>query len=171
MADVRRWSVDEVHAHDDALRGVYAAAYAEAPYDKGPAEADQFLLRLHDQTGLPGFTFVAASVDAAPVGFAFGRHMEPGRWWYGAEAMPPDALIDAEKYAVSELAVAPAHRGQGLSRRLLDELLRDRPEPYAILLSRPGSLARTLYARWGWRPVGTARARPGWPVNDALVKP
>ena len=172
---LRRWSAEEALAHGEPLKLLFADAYAEPPYHKGPAEAERFLVRLSEQAALPGFTFIASDVDTALAGhglagFAFGRHFGPGQWWYGAELMPPAELIEAEKFAVSELLVAPAFRGRRLSSRLLAELLRFRTEPYAILLSRPGSVARTIYHHWGWRPVGTARAAARWPASDALVK-
>ena len=90
--------------------------------------------------------------------------------------MPTAQLMEAEKFAVSELVVAPAIRGRRLSSRLMAELLRYRPEPYAILLSRPGSVARTIYHHWGRssRPLGyhhgaltprrSSRGQPG--VDD-----
>jgi GNAT superfamily N-acetyltransferase len=164
-----RWSANKAVAGAPMLVRVYAAAYAEPPYSKGPAEAEQFGKRLGEQARLPGFSFVAALSGDETVGFAFGRRFGSGQWWYGAERLPSDEIIGAEKFAVSELVVTPVHRGRGVATRLMGALLHDRTEPYAALLSRPGSPARDIYQRWGWRPVGTARARPDWPANDALL--
>jgi GNAT superfamily N-acetyltransferase len=166
---VQRWSGRQALADAGELKRIYADAYAEPPYHKGPAEAERLLLRLTDQVDRPGFAFLVSCVDTLPVGFAFGRRFTEGQWWHGAEILPPARYIEAEKYAVSELVVASAYRGRRLSSRLMAELLRERPEPYATLLSRPGSLARTIYHHWGWRAVGTARALPQWPATDALV--
>nr|WP_156515790.1 hypothetical protein [Amycolatopsis regifaucium] len=37
---------------------------------------------------------------------------------------------------------------------MLDDLLKDRPERFALLGSRVAAPARALYRRWGWRKVG-----------------
>jgi GNAT superfamily N-acetyltransferase len=166
---IEPWEADEAVARTAELVALYARAYAESPYHKGRAEAEQFGVRLAEVARLPGFSFLAAVIDREPVGFAFGRHFGPGQWWYGAELLPTAEIMAAEKFAVSQLVVAPGHRGRGTASALMTALLRDRPEPYAALLSRPSSRARDIYRHWGWRPVGTARARPDRPANDALL--
>ncbi|SFJ05755.1 GNAT family N-acetyltransferase [Amycolatopsis regifaucium] len=55
---------------------------------------------------------------------------------------------------VYEPAVVPELRGRGHGRALLDDLLKDRPERFALLGSRVAAPARALYRRWGWRKVG-----------------
>lgn len=58
-------------------------------------------------------------------------------------------------FAVIDLAVLPAHRGHGLARRLLDALLRDRPEQRATLATSPNKTGiQQMYERWGWHCVG-----------------
>jgi GNAT superfamily N-acetyltransferase len=156
--EVRRWSGPEILAQLDELKQIYEEAYAEPPYRRTPEHVQRLGTRLAEQVDLPGFVFVGSTMDSAVAGFTFGRHFEALQWWYGAQDMPPAELLAAEKFAVSELVVAPAYRGQRLASRLIAELLRDRHEPYAILLSHPDAVARRIYARWGWRQVGTASA-------------
>ncbi|MBP2354625.1 ribosomal protein S18 acetylase RimI-like enzyme [Kribbella aluminosa] len=48
-----------------------------------------------------------------------------------------------------ELGVHTDFRGRGFSRRLVDTLLADRPEPFASLISGPGAQAHAMYERWG----------------------
>jgi GNAT superfamily N-acetyltransferase len=164
-----RWTAEQAVAATPALMLVYAAAYAEPPYHKGPADSERFATRLAEHAQLPGFTFIAARTGEETVGFAYGRRFESGQWWYGAETMPSPEIVAAERYAVSELVMTPAHRGRRVATRLMDELLLGRTEPYAQLLSRPGSRAREIYRRWGWQLVGTVRARPELPAADALL--
>lgn len=166
---VRRWPTDEILARLDELAVIYADAYSTAPYWLPATDAERLRVRLTEQVSLPGFTFVGSTQDTAVAGFAFGRHFESLQWWYGAQELPPDEVLGAEKFAVSQLVVAPAYQGQGLAARQMTELLRDQGERYATLLSRPDSFARRVYARWGWRPVGSARAVALGPVSEALV--
>jgi ribosomal protein S18 acetylase RimI-like enzyme len=58
-----------------------------------------------------------------------------------------------------ELAVLPDRRGKGIGRALMDELLAERDEPYALLTVNPAADARRLYERLGWRHV--ASTKPG----------
>ena len=50
----------------------------------------------------------------------------------------------------------------------MDELLSDRPEPYATLAATVGGDAHAMYLRWGWYIVGRFTDDP--PIMDALVK-
>lgn len=153
------------------LTDLYVAVYSEPPYGGGSIYArDVFVERTARQAGRDGFTLVTAHDGGQLVGFSFGFTMGPRGWWGGlVEPDPPAEIVEPEKFAVIELVVAPSHRGRGLSKEMLRELLAGRTEPYATLLAHPEAPARAMYERWGWRPVGTNRPRADAPSADVLV--
>jgi GNAT superfamily N-acetyltransferase len=130
---------------------------------------DTFVTRTTSQAARPGFACTWATVDGELVGFSFGFTFGPDGWWSGEPTLPPPEILAVAKFAVIELDVSEAHQGQGIGRRLLDELLDDRPEEYAILTAMPDAPARAMYARWGWAQIGTARHTPDAPVMDQLT--
>ncbi len=157
---------------DDITR-LYVEVHAEPDQASGSLYGrDAFVTRTRNQTNREGFSIVyARDRGAGLVGFSFGVPLGPGQWWTGEASPPPDTILAATKFAVIELIVKKDWRGRGLGRRLLDHLLRDRPEPYAILTARSNTPARTIYARWGWQQVGTAQHTLDAPIMDQLVLP
>lgn len=156
----------------DELARVYVEVYAEPPYNAGPLfSVESFLYRTRRQTTRSGFAIVLARSAGDIVGFAFGFTFEAGSWWSGDAQPPPAEILNAEKFAVIELALRRPWRGHGLGRRLLDELLDDAPGEYATLTAVADAPARDLYTRWGWRQIGTAQHTPDAPVMDQLVLP
>jgi GNAT superfamily N-acetyltransferase len=161
-------------AQSEVLREEYARLYmdirTEPPYSSGPLyRQDRFLERTVTQAEHPGFALVSARDGERLAGFAFGLPFAAGRWW-GGEATPgPRDVVAATKFAVIELNLLPEYRGKGHGRRLLNELLAERPEPYAILLSHPDAKAHAMYEHWGWRVVGTVRPIPEAEVSDAMM--
>lgn len=154
----------------DEMVEVYARVYAEPPYLSGdPENCAAFVERTTGQADRPGFSVVWCRDGERLVGFAFGLPLGPGGWWRG-EATPPPAEIQAgDKFAVIELILDAAYRGRGLGRTMMDTLLADRPEPYALLTAVPEAPARQIYARWGWQQIGTAHHAPTMPVMDQLI--
>jgi GNAT superfamily N-acetyltransferase len=133
---------------------------------------ESFIERTTRQAARPGFACVLATdTDARLIGFAFGFTFAAGNWWAGNPQLPPDEILREPKFAVIELNVAADHRGHGIGRRLMDELLDGRSEPYAVLTSIPDTPARATYDRWGWQQIGTAQHSPDAPVMDQLVLP
>lgn len=141
------------------LRDLYAEVYAEPPYCEGPELVERFARHLEDEWQRPGFAMVAA-LDGARldggrlVGAAYGWMMPAGRWFRNATEEPPAEIRDADKFAVMEWMVRPAHRRAGIGRLILDRLLAGRPEPWAILAANPHAPAREIYRRLGWQPCG-----------------
>ncbi|MGH2599866.1 MAG: GNAT family N-acetyltransferase [Dehalococcoidia bacterium] len=166
-----RFVEQDASALFDQLRDVYAEVYAEPPYEKNEDDVAEFHNRYDQQVVRSGFTVIMATVDDELAGFSYGLSFEAGKWWRGAIVEPPDEIRNATKFAVVELVLRKPYRGHGLGRRMMNELLRDRPEEYAILLSNPKAPARRVYDRWGWQQVGTVRSYPTWPASDALVLP
>ncbi|TYK50722.1 GNAT family N-acetyltransferase [Actinomadura decatromicini] len=169
--DVTLTALDQTAALDalDELATLYEEIYAEPPYNSAPKfSGDRFLARTREQILTSGFASVVARRGERLRGFTFGFTMAPGAWWATASAPPGDVLA-SDKFAVVELVVAVAERGQGLGRGLLDELLRERKERYATLPAVIGTDAYAMYVRWGWEKAAEFREEP--PFSDALVRP
>lgn len=164
--------LDGEHARQaaSAVRELYAEVYAEPPYNEGPDDVAGFAERFDAQTRDRGFALAAARDTGRLVGMAYVATLEAGRWWRGAIDPPPADVQAVEKAGLYELAVRRAYRGRGLARRLVDAVLAGRTESWAVLLVNPDVVARAIYEKWGWRPVGGIQPQPGWPVNEAMVR-
>jgi ribosomal protein S18 acetylase RimI-like enzyme len=95
----------------------------------------------------------------------YGLPLVANSWWDELEPPPAESSFTDENgrrtFVVIDLAVLPSHRRQGLGRRLVDELLRGRPEERATLSTTPSdTVVQEMYQRWGWQMVGK---RPGGP--------
>jgi len=155
----------------DELAELYHVVHSEPGLDAGPLyDQDPFVTRTRNQARRDGFSIKwARDVSGSIVGFSFGLPLGSGGWWTGQGTLPPQEVLAATKFAVVELIVAVGSRGRGVGRRLLDRLLEGRPEPYAILTARPDTLARQVYARWGWEQVGTHLKRRLWTMRRKEV--
>ncbi|MFC9971481.1 GNAT family N-acetyltransferase [Spirillospora sp. NPDC127200] len=154
------------------LADLYVPAYAEPPYKPHPMfSREAFLERTTRQTHRDGFTLITAHAAAQQLaGFAFGFTLAPGRWWRDVSgSTPPADIVNASKFAVVELVIAPPHRDQGLARRILNALLDGRPEQHAVLLAQPDTPARVIYAHWGWTEIAKVQSQPNAETDDALT--
>jgi GNAT superfamily N-acetyltransferase len=138
---------------------------------------EAFMARFDAYITKHGFDLVLVhGPDGETIGQAWGWPLPPDTaWWNGLRlAEDPEPAFTAETgrltFAVSEIMVRDAWTGQGIGRRLHDELLRPRTEQRATLLVRRTNLAYQTYARWGWREVGTLRPDlPDAPTFAVLV--
>ncbi|MEU8269007.1 GNAT family N-acetyltransferase [Sphaerisporangium sp. NPDC049002] len=167
---------DHKHGGDasEVLSDEYVIRYleiqAEPPYNSNPnASKERYLDRTRRQVDTPGFQLVSARDGGRLIGWAFGLPFAAGRWWGGDTTPAPEEVLQAEKFAVIELNVIPEHRGNGYGRRLLDELLGGRPEPWATLLSLPAAPAHDMYEHLGWHIAGTNQPAPDAEVADVMV--
>ncbi|QFG22355.1 GNAT family N-acetyltransferase [Actinomadura sp. WMMB 499] len=134
------------------IEPLYAEAFPES-------DLDDYRWRMRRQMASPGFEAVTARQAAALTGFVYGLPLPAGTtWWDGLEPAAPAGFTTetgARTFAVIDLAVRRTHRGRGLGRRLLDELLAGRTEERATLATAPHEQAnQEMYRRWGWRQVG-----------------
>ncbi|GAA3808895.1 hypothetical protein GCM10022226_31450 [Sphaerisporangium flaviroseum] len=149
----------------------YLEIQAEPPYNSNPnASRERYLERTRRQVDNPGFHLVSAGDEGGRlIGWTFGLPFAAGRWWGGDNTPAPDEVLQAEKFAVIELNVILKERGKGYGRRLLEELLGARPEPWAMLLSLPAAPAHDMYEHLGWHVAGTNQPAPDADVADVMV--
>lgn len=154
----------------EQIQQVYATAFPS--YD-----LDDYRWRTSRQAESPGFGTVIAQTADVLAGFIYGLPLnEQTGWWNGLQPSPEDGFTTetgARTFAVIDLAVLPTHRGHGLGRQLIDELLKSRPEERATLATDPREKAvQAMYERWGWRKAGRApgSARETVPEFDLYVR-
>lgn len=153
----------------DAIADLYAEIHTETLLDANPLfSRPSFMARIKNEVRQPGFDLIAMTLNDELAGFSFGYPFVDGRWW-AHSTPPPHEVLRASKFAVIELDVRKSHRGQGMGKRLLDELLAVRPEQFATLAAIPDSQAHAMYLRWGWRKVGIIGGEG--PVMDAMLLP
>ncbi|MET9887058.1 GNAT family N-acetyltransferase [Streptomyces sp. NPDC006430] len=144
----------------EEFREVYHRVYCEPPYHEDAAAADGFVRQLAGHAALPGFSVTTVGDGGVLSGFAYGVHREEG-WWHPRAAAPaPPRLRRHSLFYVYELAVVRELRGRGYGRELLDLLLADRSEPFAVLAASSRASARAMYRRWGWTKVGELTGPP-----------
>jgi GNAT superfamily N-acetyltransferase len=154
----------------DDYADIYLEIRGEPPYNSGPLyQRERFLERTARQVERDGFELVAAEVGDELAGFAFGLTIPAGAWWGGEVTPGPPNVVAADKFAVIELNLRKEHRGRGIGKQLLHELLTGRSERYAMLLSIPGAAAHDMYQRWGWQVIGTCRPAPDAMLADVMV--
>ena len=171
MGDVELQRIDGAGTRErlDVIQAVYAMAFPH--YDLGDHKR-----RLLGQTASSGFEGVTAQVQGALVGFIYGLPLSlHSGWWTGLDPTRPDGFTTetgSRTFAVIDLAVLPAHRGHGLGRRLMDELLGGRSEERATLATSPHELElQHMYERWGWQKAGRVPGAEGetQPAYDLYV--
>ncbi|NXY94062.1 GNAT family N-acetyltransferase [Streptomyces sp. BR123] len=143
----------------EEFRAVYHRVYREPPYHEDAAAADGFARQLAGHAALPGFCVTTVRDGGVLGGFAYGVHREEG-WWHPRAATPVPPWLRRPLFYVYELAVVGELRGRGHGRALLDLLLADRAEPFAVLAASNGASARAMYRRWGWTKVGELTGPP-----------
>jgi GNAT superfamily N-acetyltransferase len=163
-----RHSGEQMIAMLEGVADLYAEIHSGSPEYAYPIYSrPSFLTRTSSQARRPGFELVTVTEDGALAGFSFGYPFPPGKWWDNCTPAPDD-IRDSSKFAVIELDIHSAYRGRGLSKKLLRDLLGSRAEKHATLAATPGSLAHSMYIRWGWYKVGEF---PNPPAMDAMLLP
>ncbi|GLZ79776.1 hypothetical protein Afil01_45830 [Actinorhabdospora filicis] len=160
----------DVLAHGAQLREVYTEAFSGPPWGEDPTETARWWERATADVRRPGFRAVVARGERVD-GFGFA--------WTTAAPFPRDRayrrvldLLGEDGVArhlvgaleVDELAVRPSAQGTGLGRRLLAELVGERPA--WLLTARKAVDTVAFYDRVGWR---RAPALPGQEENPVIV--
>ena len=151
------------------LKPVYAATFSEPPYNEGPEMAEKFVSWVNDESTRDGFTMWVAYQAAEPVGFSYGYTMPAGEWFRRTDRPAPPEIKAAPKFAVMEWAVRPDRRRQGVGGQLMRHLLRDRPEPWAVLTVNPAAAAHDIYRQAGWRQIAATKPSRDWPAMAVMV--
>lgn len=74
----------------------------------------------------------------------------------------------AGELEITQLAVKKAHQGLGLANQLM-EFLADRPERIFLEVRASNQVARALYEKHGFQPVGQRKNYYQNPVEDAIL--
>jgi len=108
---------------------------------------------MRKQATYANFHGITAHVDGKVAGMGFGTCSEPGQWWHDLVAAQVGADHPALQHAwvLTELAVIPAFRGQGIGGRIHDTLLAEHGFPRALLsTNHDNPVARRMYEERGW---------------------
>jgi GNAT superfamily N-acetyltransferase len=157
----------------DSLVCVYAEIYAHKADDPF-FTVERFTERLLAHSSRDGYELITAWIETALVGYAYGVPLaEDTGWWRGlVDPVPGDLVRETgnRTFALNEIMVRANWRRRGIARQLHDELMLDRPEERATLLVEPRNTpAKSAYAQWGWRRLGSLQPFPDSPVYDAMV--
>ena len=160
--------------YEPDLAALHGEIYADPPYLQ-PINNGQFHARFTVQRRQPGFVLAAAWHGGYLVGYATGMPLRPSTsWWRDlTTTVPGDVTAEhpGRTFALTELAVRPAWRRQGIGRALYDLVLAGREEERLTLAVLPAATAaQQAFRQWGWQKVARSRdPRPGPPAPGALV--
>ncbi|MGW2213330.1 N-acetyltransferase family protein [Streptomyces sp. NPDC001781] len=162
----------------DAARGDLLDVYAEvrAPLLHLPNYAvTSFGERLDRHSTEPGFKAVLAYEGEHPVGYAYGNRIEDGdRYWQRTSPPPSEKYTARPAIALKEIGVRPGWRGTGVARRIHDELLAGREEPYVTLMVNEAAgdgKVHALYLSWGYEDIGHSQPSPASPRLTVMIRP
>jgi len=146
---------DEFATHIKVAAHIYGAAM-----QRSPEMVVQRCEIMHTHMARRGFVAVVVgaddgAADAEPVAFGYGYLGRRGEWWHDivVDALGPELgeRWMADAFELAELHVLPEHQGQGLGRRILDELIGNAGGRTIVLSTHDrDSPARHLYRTAGF---------------------
>jgi GNAT superfamily N-acetyltransferase len=153
-------SEDEAAENIGGFVDVYRAAFAGPPYNRDEREVSEFARALPLHLKRAGFRCAVARLDEGGevVGLAYGYFSLPGQWWHDNvwPTLGPERAREwlTDAFQLTEIAVLPAHQGNGLGKQLHDLLLGGVTSARAVLstLDAP-TVARDMYLRRGWETL------------------
>ncbi len=160
--------------HEAEFQALHTEVYSSQPGaadDDAAGAAGSFRV----QRRQPGFVLAAARSGDYLIGYATGMPLRPSTSWWRELTAPLPEEVTAEHpgrtFALTELAVRPAWRRQGVGAYLHRLILSGRPEERATLIVPPtATAAQAAFQGWGWRKIARARGPgPGSPASDVLV--
>ncbi|MFF4534120.1 GNAT family N-acetyltransferase [Streptomyces sp. NPDC001407] len=140
---------------------------------------ERFDERLLAYAQRPGWeTVLARTPGGEPVGFCFGTPLAPTTGWWSSMLTPlPDGYTTetgTRTLAFQEICVRKAWRGQGVARRLHDELLTGHTEERVTLLVNPGAgdgKLKAVYESWGYEEIGKQQPFEDSPKFAVMMRP
>lgn len=160
----------------DSICRLYDEVFSSPPFRWSEEESEHHRELLSKLLTEPTFGIATAEADGRLVGFSYGYTLAPDtRWWQNfQQPLPADVSREwaGRTFALIDLAVETPWRSQGIGRRLVQSLLKDRPEERATLSVQPTAVdAQAFYARLGWHKVGRKDMPPGAvsPLFDIYV--
>lgn len=145
---------------------LYDQVFSQPPFRWTDEESQHHRELLSSLMKEPSFGIATAEAGEQLIGFAYGYRLRPGtQWWQDfLERVPDDTAREwpGRTFALIDLAVDGAWRGQGLGRILTETLLRSRSEQRATLSVQPTATdTQAFYLHLGWRKVGRKQMPPG----------
>jgi GNAT superfamily N-acetyltransferase len=172
--DFRLLDGPESLEYEPDLAALHGEIYADPPYLQ-PINNGEFHARFTVQRRQPGFVLAAAWHGGYLVGYATGMPLRPSTsWWRDlTTTVPGDVTAEhpGRTFALTELAVRPAWRRQGIGRALYDLVLAGREEERLTLAVLPAATAaQQAFRQGGWLMGARSRApRRGPRARGALV--
>lgn len=162
-----------------AIRNIAIDLYREVfghEIDKPFWSVERYSQRIERHATMSGFGAVVAYTNEESIGFAYGITLATTtRWW--ATIQPPltDPAFTHEDghrtFALFEVIIKPEHQGQGIGRRIHDELLSNRSEQRITIATHHGNThARNTYTKWGYQHIGTRQPTPPAPLLDVFLR-
>ena len=126
-------------------------------------KAEELLDLLSDVYGLSPWNLEQIEADLKQVNTEYF-------YLYEAQALIGFLAIQdlAGELEITQLAVKKAYQGQGLANQLM-EFLADRPERIFLEVRASNQVARALYEKHGFQPVGQRKNYYQNPVEDAIL--
>src|SRR3954470_3888042 len=151
--------IEVLDAEDFATHVKLAAHIYGAAMQRSPEMVVQRCEIMHTHLARRGFVAVVVldddADDAEPVAFGYGYLGRRGEWWHDivVNALGPELgeRWMADAFELAELHVLPERHGQGIGRRILDEVVRHAAGRTMVLSTQDReSPARQLYRTTGF---------------------
>jgi ribosomal protein S18 acetylase RimI-like enzyme len=149
----------------EPICALYDQVFSQPPFRWTDDESQHHRELLSSLMTEPTFGIATAESGGHLAGFAYGYQLRPDtRWWQNFLEPVPDELAQewpGRTFALIDLAVDQAHRGQGLGRELTEMLLESRAEQRATLSVQPTATGtQAFYVHLGWRKAGRKKMPP-----------
>ncbi|PAU47987.1 acetyltransferase [Streptomyces albireticuli] len=167
----------------DEVRQTILDLHAEVRGDFGLLDrpfntVERFDERLIAYAQRPGWeTVIACTRGGEPVGFCFGTPLASTTGWWSSMVTPlPEGFTEetgSRTVAFQEICVRKPWRGQGVARRLHDELLDGHQEERVTLLVDPdagGGKVKAVYESWGYEEAGQQQPFPDSPRFAVMMR-
>ena len=167
MTDYRVLSArDNPLQYLSGFSAIYRQAFSPAPYAKSELEISIFTRSFPGHVQRADFRMVLAEQSGEIIGFAYGYTTAADHYW---NEFVRGYLLQVETdawlsyaFQLVEIALIPAHQGQGIGGSLYDRLMEGLPHHTAVLTTMCADTnAYNLYKRRGWITLVEEQHPPG----------